>query len=320
VEVQDFMDGTRGFLLVFSSDSLRIIPAKIKKFLPTLTFKDISGDRVPGWQSSHSTDPLTAVRNGLDCFLQQMKEKSVFDFLKHPLTRQAITLNHEKLEEMEKETQIGSALAEMITAIKEEMQKTFKVELQAAISGLVDRLKEEYHKSLENLLKRIEQLENRVKKQKSIDRKDIEELKALVGQFNTGLDDLKENSKMLNYIIVYVAVPPGLPAVFKQTYIKPKTCSNCSEVEIKADNIKKMTLPQDIDLLDQNAGYGYPLKIDGEISHKNGAVIITLPEDSYKKIFKLDSDCGVKILNSICDVRILYPRLLIMDKNYRRKV
>ena len=319
VEVRDMLEGTRGFLLVFSTDSLRIVPAKKKKFLPTLTFKDISGDQYPGWQSTHSTDPWTAVRNGLDCFLQQMKEKSVFDFLKHPLIREAITLNREKLEQMEKEAEMGSALAEMIKAAKDDMQKTFKTEIPAAISGLAGQIKEEFRKNLAVLLGKIEQLENRVKNQKTIDRQDIEKFRALIDEFNAGLDAFKENQKLVNYIIVYVTVPADLPAIFKQTYIKPKTCNNCSAVEIKADNIKKMTRPQDIDLLDQNAGYGYPLKLDGEISHNNGIVTITLPEESYNKIFKLDSDSDFKILASIKDVRIDYPRLFVMEEKYREK-
>jgi len=319
VEVRDMLEETRGFLLVFSSDSIRIVPAKTKKFLPTLTFKDISGDRHPGWRSSHSTDSLTAVRGGLDCFLRQMKEKSVFDFLQHPLTRKAISLNREKLEKMEKEAEMGNALAEMIKAAKEDMQKTFKAELQAAISGLAGQIKEEFRKSLGVLLNKMEQLESRVKNQKAIDRQDIEKFKALIDEFNAGIQTIREDYKLVNYIIVYVTAPPDLPARFKQAYIKPKTCNNCSAAEIKADNLKKMSHPQDIDLLDQNAEYGYPLELAGEIRNDNDIVTITLPEESYNKIFKLDSDSDLKILASIKDIKIDYPRLFVMDKKYREK-
>jgi transcription elongation GreA/GreB family factor len=319
VEVQDMMEGTRGFLIVFSTDSIRIVPSKSKKFLPTMTFKDISGEKHPGWNSSHSTDPLTAVRNGLDCFLGQMQEKGVFDFHKHPLIREAIAINKKKLEELEKNrVDMVKAFAQMIEDANADMKKTVKVEIQDAIPGLAEQLKQEYRKGQAVILKRMEQLENRVKNQKSIDKKDIEEFKTLVGQFNSKLGTIREDYKLVNYVIVYVELPANIPAVFKRTYIKPETCNNCSETEIEAKNIMKMSSPADIELLDQNAEYGYPLDLDGEMSNNNGIITITLAEESYNKIFKLDSDGNSRIVDSIKDIKIHYPRIFIMDRKHRK--
>jgi hypothetical protein len=318
VEVREMLNETRGFLIVFSTDSIRIVPSKSKKFLPIMTFKDITGQKHPGWNSTQSTDSLTAVRNGLDCFLEQMQEKGVFDFHKHPLIREAIVINKKKLEELEKNrVDIVKALAQMIEDAKADMKKTYKAEIQAAVPGLAEQVKEEYRKGLAVILKRMEQLENRVKNQKLLDKKDIEEFKSLVAQFNAKLGVIREDYKLINYIVVYVAPPANIPVVFKRTYIKPATCKNCSETEIEAKNIMKMSSPGDIELLEQNAEYGYPLELDGEMRNNNGIITITLAEESYNKIFKLDSDCDSRIIDSIKDIKIHYPRLFIMDRKHR---
>jgi hypothetical protein len=211
-----------------------------------------------------------------------------------------------------------NTLADMIKDAKNEIKKTLKAEIQAGLSGLAAQIKKEYRQGLKTLLNRMNQLENRVKNQKSIDKKDIEDFKSLVGQFNSKLGTIREDYKLVNYIIVYVEPPANIPPVFKQTYIKPETCNNCSVTEIEANNIRKMSKPGDIDLLDQNADYGYPLKLTGKISSDNGIVTVTLPEESYNKIFKLDSDSDFKILDSIKDSRIDYPRLFVMDRKHRK--